>query len=112
MTHTRVILDTSRIADWKTFHTEMAGAFGFPESCEQNMDAWTDCLDELDKPAGEMTKVHAPPGGVILLELLKARDFAERCPLLHATLIECVGFVNHRRLTEGKEPVLCLSCPP
>ena len=42
--HTLVEIDTARITDWGTFHDVFAEAFGFPDFCGRNMDAWIDCI--------------------------------------------------------------------
>jgi len=118
MSHTQVSIDTARIKDWGTFQTVMADTFGFPEEEGHNMDAWVDFLLSLDAPVSEngngnsKTKVHAPPGGLMIVELQRAGDLAKRCPVIYAALIECLGFVNHRRTELGREPVLCVTCPP
>lgn len=109
MPHTSVTVDTSRITDWDSFHTVFAEAFGFPDFYGRNMDAWIDCLTCIDEPDDAMTTVHAPPGGVLVLDLPHARDLAVRCPEIYSALIECSAFVNYRRIEMSQEPVLCLS---
>jgi hypothetical protein len=95
---TLVKLDTSRIHDWDTFHDAFAQAFGFPDFYGRNMNAWNDCMTYLDDPAAGMSKVHAPSGGVVVLELEHVADFARRCPEQYAAIIECSAFVNWRRI--------------
>jgi hypothetical protein len=102
-------VDTRRIADWETFHDVFAEAFGFPEFYGRNMDAWIDCMTCLDDPATEMTRVHAPPGCVVVLQLQEVADFASRCPEQDAAVIECSAFVNWRRIETGDTAVLALS---
>ena len=74
-----VKLDTRRITDWATFHTEFAEVFGFPAFYGRNMDAWIDCMAYLDDPSAEMTRIHAPAGGVVALQLDHVDDFATCC---------------------------------
>jgi hypothetical protein len=104
-----VNLDTRRITDWTTFHTVFAEVFGFPEFYGRNMDAWIDCMTCLDDPSSGMTAISAPPGGVIVLQLEHADDFARRCPEPFAALVDCGAFVNWRRIKAGNPPVLALS---
>jgi hypothetical protein len=58
------------------------------------MNAWIDCLTSIDETGDIMTSIHAPPGGVLVLQLDPVDDFAARCPELYATIIECAAFVN------------------
>ena len=104
-----VNLDTSRITDWDTFHTVFAEVFGFPDFYGRNMDAWIDCMTYLDDPDAGMTRVHAPPGGVVALQLDNVDAFAQCYPELYDAIIECAAFVNWSRIKIGEMPVLALS---
>src|SRR5262245_25750091 len=106
---TLVKLDTRRITDWDTFHRAFAEAVGFPGFYGRNMNAWIDCMTYLDDPSAEMTKTHAPPAGVVTLQLEEVDDFARRCPEQYAAIIECAAFVNWRRIEKGDPAVLALS---
>lgn len=81
---------------------------GFPDFYGANMDAWIDCMTYLESKDG-MTKVHVPKGGVLLIQLLNAKDLKERFPDAYNALIECSAFVNYRRLDQGDAPVLALA---
>jgi len=104
-----VKLDTRRITDWETFHDVFAETFGFLGLYGRNMNAWIDCLTYLDDPPAGMTKVHTPPGGVVVLELEDVDDFIRRCPEQYEAIIDCAAFVNWRRIEMGGSPVLALS---
>jgi RNAse (barnase) inhibitor barstar len=104
-----VKLDTQRITDWDTFHNVFADVFGFPGFYGQNMDAWIDCMTFLDDPTAEMTKVHVPPGGVVVLELENVDEFIKRCPEQYEAIIDCAALVNWRRIEKGDPAVLALS---
>ena len=104
-----VRIDTRRIHDWGSFHTVFADLLGFPGCYGRNMNAWIDCLTSLGEPADGMTSVHAPPGGVLVLQLDHVDDFAKRCPKLYEAIVECAAFVNWRRIEVGEEPVVALS---
>jgi len=104
-----VEIDAAQIRDWPTFHSTFAGALGFPDFYGRNMNAWIDCMTDLDDPRAGMTKVHAPPNGIILLKVMNAKDFATRCPEQFGALNECSAFVNWRRREQGGAPVLALS---
>ena len=104
-----VKLDTRRIRDWDSFHAVFAEVFGFPDFYGRNMDAWIDCMTCLDDPASGMTRVHAPPGQTVVLQLEHVTEFARRCPEQYAALIECAAFVNWRNIEVGESAVLTLS---
>lgn len=100
---TLVKIDTRRITDWATFHDLFAETFGFPNYYGRNMDAWIDCMDD------GLSSIHAPAGGVLVLELEHVDEFAARCPEQYAAVIECSAFVNWRRTEVGDPAVLALS---
>ncbi len=102
-------LDTRPIIDWTTFHDIFAEVFGFPGFYGRNMNAWIDCMTCLDDPPARMSIVHAPAGGVVVLELGDVDAFARRCPEQYEALIECAAFVNWRRIERGEPAVLALS---
>jgi ribosomal protein S18 acetylase RimI-like enzyme/RNAse (barnase) inhibitor barstar len=107
---TRVTLDLRRIIDWESFHEVFATTLGFPGYYGRNMNAWIDCMTCLDDEDAGMTSVHAPRGGVLVLELEHLEDFRARCREIHDALFECAAFVNGRRMEDGAEgPVLVLS---
>ena len=102
-------LDTRLIIDWDTFHSVFAEVFGFPDFYGRNMNAWIDCMTSLDDPSAEMSSVHTPPGGVVVLELEHVDDFVGRCPVQYDAIIECAAFVNYRKIEGGWPAVLALS---
>ncbi len=104
-----VTIETQRIVDWATFHDVFSEGLGFPVFYGRNMDAWIDCMTCLDDPDAGMSAVHAPAGGVLTLQLENVEDFAARCPIQYAAIIECAAFVNWRRIELGSPPVLALS---
>jgi Barstar, RNAse (barnase) inhibitor len=106
---TLVRLDMKPIRDEKTFHEAFARTLGFPDYYGRNLDAWIDCMTSLDDPSAGMTTVHAPQGGVLVLQLDDVDAFARRCPKLFQTLQECAAFVNWRRIERGEPAVLALS---
>ena len=104
-----VKLDTRRITDWDTFHDVFAEVFGFPDFYGRNMDAWIDCMTSLDDPTAELTKIHVPPGEVVVLELEHVDDFVRRRPEQFADLVDRAAFVNWRRIEKGYPAVLAIS---
>jgi hypothetical protein len=106
---TRVTIDASRLTSWDSFHTAFAETFGFPGFYGRNLDAWIDCMSSLDAPEEGMSTVHAPQGGIVLLELEHIDVFARDHRELYDALIDCAAFVNFRRVEAGQTPVLALS---
>lgn len=104
-----VKLDTRLITDWETFHDVFAEALGFPNFYGRNLSAWIDCMTSLDDPSAGMTKIHAPPGGVVVLGLEHVDDFLRRCPEQYEAIIDCAAFVNWRKIEMGEPAVLALS---
>jgi hypothetical protein len=81
---------------------------GFPPFYGQNMDAWVDCMDDVDVPDG-MTSVRIARGEVLTLHCDDVTSFARRCPDQYLALLEGTAGVNFRRLERGREAVLALS---
>jgi RNAse (barnase) inhibitor barstar len=105
----KVVIDASSILDWPSFHAVFSKAFGFPDFYGRNMNAWIDCMSDLDTPDAGMSTVHAPPNGIVLVEILNAKAFSKRCPEQAAALSDSAAFVNWRRCEQGGAPVLALS---
>jgi len=104
-----VAIDASEILDWPSFHSVFAKAFGFPNFYGRNMNAWIDCMTDLDEPGTGMTEVHTPPGGIVVVKILNAKGLSERCPEQFEALNRCSAFVNWRRREQGGSPLLALS---
>ncbi|MBN8224304.1 MAG: barstar family protein [Xanthomonadales bacterium] len=102
-------IDANNIVDVDSFHSVFAEAFGFPPFYGCNMDAWIDCLSDLDDSSSGMTTVHVDPGKTLSLVIEHAQDFKVRCPDLFSALVECAAFVNWRRIESGQAPVLTLA---
>jgi len=110
MEYTLVKIDMRKIKDEDSFHDIFSQKMGFPSFYGRNMDAWIDCMTSIDRPEDGMTKVHAPKGGVLVLELENMSEMWKRCPDISRDIVDCASFVNYRRLEGGEEsPVLVLS---
>lgn len=73
------------------------------------MDAWIDCMSSLDDASDGLSEVTVSSGEVLVLTLENAGDFKLRCPELWQELLECVAFVNWRRMKQGQAAVLTIS---
>lgn len=101
-----VHVDASEIKDWPSFFDAFAKAFGFPQFFGRNIDAWIDCMTNLDE---EFSEVRVAPGELLCIALDNAADFKARCPEQFAAFVECSAFVNWRRLEIGESAILVVS---
>ena len=104
-----VDIPAGRITDWDSFHAVFDEAMGFPGFYGENMNAWIDCMRSLRHPEDGMTQVHVPPGGLLILRVLDAKDFRRRCPEQYRALVECTEFVNEGQAERGAPPLLELA---
>jgi len=104
-----VKLDCRRIRDWDSFHDVFAEVFGFPSFYGRNMNAWIDCMTDLDDAGTGMCRLTVEPGGVMALQLEHVDDFAAKCPEQYEALLDSAAFVNWRRIDQGQSAVLALS---
>ncbi|HYS63490.1 MAG TPA: barstar family protein [Paraburkholderia sp.] len=106
---TTVVVDTTEITDWASFHRVFSQIFGFPAFYGNNMDAFIDCLSYLDEPAAEMTGVHVRPGDTLAIQLDSVNSFRRRCPDQFGALQDACAFVNWRRTREHGAPLVAPS---
>jgi len=92
-----------------------ADSFGFPDFYGRNMNAWIDCMTDLDDRETGMSRVTVRAGEVLTLRLESVDEFAVQCKEQYAALIDCAAFVNWRRMGQGQSAVLALAfhrCAP
>jgi RNAse (barnase) inhibitor barstar len=101
-------IDTREITDWDSFHDVFARVCGFPDFYGRNMNAWIDCMTYLDEPEDTMTTVHVQPGEILTIHLEHSSTFRDD---ILEVLIECVEFVNFRRInhTSPQPAILALT---
>lgn len=100
-------LDAESITGWQSFHEICREAFGFPDFYGMNMNAWIDCLSDLDEGDG-MSRFHLAEGEVLNIEVPTVESFNARLPEIFAALVESSAAVNRRYLEAGKSPALSL----
>lgn len=108
-TKTKLVrLDGRKIAE--SFHDYFAVEFGFPDFYGGGMDAWIDCMTYLDEPdAGMTTRIFVQPSESIIFHIEHAAFLRSNNLLAYNDLIECVAFVNYRRVEAGGTPLIYLS---
>ena|SRR5579862_8197793 len=100
-----VKVPVEEIHDWDSFHTVFTELMGFPDFYGRNMNAWIDCMGDLDS----MTKFRDAEESGLILDLGDCSEFAKRCAELFQAVTDGVGFVNYRKIESGNKPVLLLS---
>jgi len=107
--NTRVVsIPVREITDWASFHDVFRRVFGFPDFYGCNMNAWIDCMTDLDDPGTGMVQISVGHGELVAIRVDDAADFQRRCPEQFQALIECASFVNFRRIEVGEPPILTL----
>ena len=101
-----VTVPVSEIKQWDTFHTVFARAFGFPDYYGRNMNVWIDLMTYLDDSAN--CEVDVAEGGLVVMRIDSAAEFATRCPEQYEAIVGCAAFVNHRRVELGHSRILAL----
>ena len=99
-------IDGTKIKDPVSFFDEFARVFGFPAFFGRDMDAWIDCMTNLDE---EFNAVCVQPGELVCVALDGAADFKAQCPEMFQAFVECASFVNWRRLEIGESAILVVS---
>ncbi|MHB9089565.1 MAG: barstar family protein [Thermoleophilia bacterium] len=95
----------------ESFHDVFSRVFGLHDFYGRNMDvdAWIDCMTNLDDPGAGLSKITCEKGDYFVLRLNNMKAFREQCPQLYNDMIECSAFVNWRRMEKGDLPLLMLS---
>lgn len=98
---TTIRLMSTAITDWHSFHTLCQEQFGFPSFYGRNMNAWIDCMSDIDEGNG-MTGVPVQPGEKVVVEVIDAPDLLSRVPDVVVGLMEGAAVVNQRMIAAGK----------
>ncbi len=90
----RIRINTDLITDWESFHDVFKITFGFPDFYGRNMDAWIDCMTDIDDNQTGMLRVSINKTDTLVIELINSNSFKERCLAFYFALNECAAFVN------------------
>lgn len=102
-----VHLDGDKISNWRAFHDECKGTFGFPDFYGRNMDAWIDCMSTLREDDG-MTRFKLRPDETLEIQVLHSDSLRRTAPDIFRALSECVSIVNDDCIENGEKPALTL----
>ncbi len=91
----KYIIDALQIKDWESFHDCFSKAFDFPAYYGKNLDAWIDCMSDLES--------------IISLQIDNVEILKTENQDIYNALIECTAFVNWRYTSEGGIPIIALS---
>ena len=103
-----VTLDCLAITDWASCHAAFARAFGFPAWYGRNLDAWIDCMSNLDQDG--MSTIRVGPQDSVLLTLRNASALKNAAPEVLHDLLELTAICNWRRIEAGEPPLLMVAC--
>lgn len=96
------------IVDRATFHNVFKSLFGFPGYYGANMDAWIECMSELDDAEDRITEFKLDRGETLQIEVAGVESLAKRVPEVFEELILCTAFVNQNYLERTGKAVVCM----
>lgn len=96
------------IVDRSSFHDVFKNLFGFPYYYGANMDAWIECMSELDEAEDGITEFKLDRGEMLQIEVAGVESLAKRVPEVFEDLIVCTVFVNQHYLERTGKAVACL----
>jgi RNAse (barnase) inhibitor barstar len=99
-----VTINGAEIKDENTFHHIFALTFGFPSYYGNNLNAWIDCMSDL-----EMTSFEVDSNELIIINIQNADKFKQQCEELWVAFLECLAFVNWRQMENSKPTFFVLS---
>jgi RNAse (barnase) inhibitor barstar len=104
-----VRVNADLITDWDSFHDIFKITFGFPDFYGRNMNAWIDCMTDIDDKETGMTKVWINKTYTLVIELTNSDNFKERCGDIYLALLECSAFVNFRKVESNEQAMIAVS---
>jgi RNAse (barnase) inhibitor barstar len=105
----KVRINTDLITDWNSFHDIFKMIFGFPDFYGRNMNAWIDCMTDIDDKETGMTKLWINKTDTLVIELTNTDSFKERCNDIYTALLECAAFVNYRKIESNEQAMIAIA---
>ena len=105
----KISINADLITDWDSFHDIFKMTLGFPDFYGRNMNAWIDCMTDVDAPENRMTKVWIKKTDTLVIEIRNSESFNERCNDIYLALLECSAFVNSRKLENNEQAMIAIS---
>jgi RNAse (barnase) inhibitor barstar len=104
-----VRINADLITDWDSFHDIFKLIFGFPDFYGRNMNAWIDCMTDIDVKETGMTKFWINKTDTLVIELTNSANFKERCGEIYLALLECSAFVNSRKAENNAQAMIAVA---
>jgi RNAse (barnase) inhibitor barstar len=99
----------SQILNWNAFHSFFQREFGFPEFYGRNVNAWIDCMGDLDKPENGMSTFTVKKGQMLVLHLTHIDELKRKAPDIYYMILECSAHINRNRMASGELPLVVIS---
>jgi len=90
--------DAKEILDWNSFHDFFYNTCGFPNYYGRNMDAWIDCISDLNSN-----------GQFVVINFKNMKQLKTNHSEIFEALIDSASFVNYREIESGGNPFLLVS---
>lgn len=100
-------LNGAAISDFASFHAQCKHAMGFPDTYNNSMDAWVDCLSYLRDEDG-MSKFRLKPNELLEIVIQDAVAMQAAVPDILEEITYCVAGINERYEDYGEKPALKL----
>jgi RNAse (barnase) inhibitor barstar len=103
-------INASKILSWNTFHSYFQKIFGFLDFYGRNMNAWIDCMGDLDKPEhGMTTNFSIRKGEYLVIRLVNVDELKVKAHDIYIALLECSAHINNGRISNGEPPLIFLA---
>ncbi|MGF1788920.1 barstar family protein [Photobacterium swingsii] len=99
----QVIIDFNEIESWKSFHFVFSEIMGFPDFYGENMDAWIDCMSNIDDPEAGMSAIVVKSNENLDMIVLGMSNALKNTPEIFQCFFECTVAVNQRFIETDSE---------
>jgi RNAse (barnase) inhibitor barstar len=104
-----ITINTDLIDSWTSFHQVFKTTFGFPDFYGANMNAWIDCMTDIDDPTTGMTRINIKPNETLIINLVNSNNFRNNHKEIYYGLLDCAAFVNSRKIAENSKTAIAIS---
>ena len=98
-----------KVTDRSSFHESFEELLGFPGWYGANMDAWIDCMSNLDDAESGIIGFKLDAGETLVIGVAGTESFPEQIPDVFADFVTCTAFVNQRYLKRVGKPIVTLA---
>lgn len=101
-------MDADMTMDRNSLHEVFKSLFGFPGYYGANMDAWIECMSELDDAESGITEFKLDRGEMLQIEVAGVESLAKRVPEILEDLVVCTALANQQYLERTGKAVVCM----